>query len=1023
MAISFLESVAKAYTSREQDLSGYLFIFPNRRACTFFLKNITQQYKDKTKILPSVTTMSEFIEKVSGKVVAGKIETLFVMYEAYIDILKKEGETKIPEFDAFRKWGETALSDYNEVDMQDADPDAIFKNVKDIREISSNFLTDEQLKIMEEFFGQSYDPELMAKGFWQTFTEQEDHELNSKFRLLWQVLAPVYHSLSEALEQKGMITSGGAYRKAAKIFEKGIPDCVSAKKIVVVGFNALTHSERRIFDALSTYRTDDNTEPYVDFLWDATGPVINDPSSAAGRFVQFNRKRWPSPEWTLRFLFESESDKMPESIKVIAVPSNSLQTKVVGEELEKMEKELDPMAFKEAKVAVVLPDESLLIPMLYSLPENIKEVNLTMGYPLRLSGIANFITLLRRLQASRRKKGNGVSYYYKDLNTILSHPFSQVLFVKDTAKAKDWIIHTHHALVDIHELRNISPLMAEIFSPLRDDAGIKEVAEWLDNILVKIVECIKNDINVIIKANVDIANIEYYRLSIRQLLSLAEEYKIEMSWNTFLSLTDRLISSETVIFEGQPLKGLQVMGLLETRALDFERIIIPSLNERILPAKRRSRTFISESLRKAYGLPPVNYSESIFAYYFYRMISRAKEVVMIYDSRSSEGARSGDVSRYVLQLKYLYASGLLNSESRTFEMSQSDLKPHPVKKTESIISQLKLYSDNSSESRNLSATALTKYASCQIRFYFEHILNIKTDETSVDFIDAITQGSVLHYAMQNIYLPKEKQGHYLQHPEIIDATLVASRLEDTDYIYTLIRRAINKMHFHRPDSDIDMPLTGSADFVAKAIQSQVVGILEFDLRQTPFLLFGVEIEGNVKIELPGNNPINMRFAIDRLDGLQSDREGNCRPTLRIVDYKTGSVHAVSDSISEVFEGDYSGKNLLQLWLYANLFDALPDKRLQDDSKTPLLKIFDSNSGLPKQPFVLELYDVSAMKKGVHTYPKVGGEIIKTHSELNEEFLFHLEKMLRQLFDPTVPFMPPTDLDTCKFCPFKSICWR
>ncbi|MDE6521711.1 MAG: PD-(D/E)XK nuclease family protein [Muribaculaceae bacterium] len=1019
MSIPFLESIAQAYSDLDTDLSEYTFVFPSRRACTFFLKNLTNSLKGNVNILPEVTTMSEFVEKVSGKVVASRIELLFIMYKAYMELQKRMGVKNIQEFDRFRRWGETALSDFNEVDMQDIDPEEIFKNVKDLKEISSNFLTEEQLKVMEEFFGQVYDPADVATGFWKNFNDNIDNELHKKFLPIWQTMAPLYHAFKESLDLRGLISSGGAYRLAADILEEEIPDSVTAKKIIFIGFNALTHSESRIFDALASYRTEDLDEPFADFFWDTPGPVINDMTSGAGRYVLRNMKRWPSPEWASPYLSMSAVNEMPGNIKVIAVPSNTLQAKVACDEIEKIGKRIDESEFDDAKVAVVLPDESLLIPILYSLPDNIQDVNLTMGYPLKLSGAATFVSLLKRLQSSRRKSGNYVGYYFKDLELVLSHPFSHSLFGDAVSKVKEWIKKHHHSIVNIQEVRGISKEMSELLAPLSDDSTPAQVVMWLDAILGKASESISNDDMKILKENVDVANIEVYRLLLKQLLATVQEYEISMQWRTFLALSERLISGEIVTFEGQPLRGLQVMGMLETRALDFNRIIIPSLNERILPARRRVRTFISDSLRKAYGLPPINYSESIFAYYFFRMIARAKEVVLLYDARSSEGARSGDISRYVLQLQYLYAKETLKLESRSFDISKSDLKPSPIEKNQEIMELLSAYRDSSKQGRNLSATALTRYADCQIRFYFEHLLRIHTDEESVDYIDAITQGTILHYVMQNIYLPEDKQGYYLDHPEIIDAKLINAKKKNRTEIERLIRYGINKYHFHRKEDKLDTPLRGSVAFVAKVLIKQVLNILDFDLSQAPFLLYGVEIEGNVSLKMLEGEPINMRFAIDRLDKVNGPES----EALRVVDYKTGAVHVQTESMQSVFEGDAKGRNLLQLWLYANLFDALPNKNLKKDAPRPLLDLFSKGNGLPHLPLVLELYDINSLKSGQHTYPKIGDTIQQNHKEMNEEFLSNLEHTLIQIFDPETPFSPPNNFTSCNYCQFKTICWR
>lgn len=1023
MAIPFLESIAKAYAGNNEDLSDHLFVFPSRRACTFFLKNLNDALRGRVVMLPDVITMPEFVEKVSGRVIASRIELLFIMYKAYVELQKSLASSSIQEFDRFRRWGETALSDFNEVDMQDIDADEIFKNVKDIKEISSNFLSEEQLKVMEEFFGQTYDPAETAKGFWKDFNDNKDNELHKKFLPIWQTMAPLYHAFHDSLKKKGLISSGGAYRLAADILEKEIPEQISAKKIVFVGFNALTHTESRIFDTMASYVTDDEAEPFADFFWDVVGPVIKDKNSAAGRYVMRNLERWPSPEWAAPYLAMSACDNMPPAIKVIAVPSNSMQAKVACEEIEKMGQRIENSEFSDAKVAVVLPDESLLIPILYSIPERISDVNLTMGYPMKLSGAATFVSLLRRLQGSRRKSGNNIGYYFKDLELVLSHPFSHSLFGDAVSKVKEWIKKHHRSIVNIRDIRDINKEMSELLAPLPDDATPEESVIWLEKILLRVSESIAQSGMKILKANVDASNLDVYRQLIRLLLDSVKEYGISMQWRTFMSLSDRLISGETVTFEGQPLKGLQVMGMLETRALDFERVIIPSLNERILPARRRVRTFISDSLRRAYGMPPVNYSESIFAYYFFRMIARAKEVVLLYDARSSEGARSGDVSRYVLQLQYLYAKDSLKLESRSFDISKSDLQPSPIEKTPEIMDLLSAFRDSGDQGRNLSATALSRYADCQIRFYFEHLLRIHTDEESVDYINAITQGNILHYVMQNLYLPVEKQKHYLSHPVIIDEAVIEAKKRDKNEIERLIRAGINKEHFHLPDDKLDTPLRGSVVYVAKVLHNQVLNILDFDLRQTPFLLYGVEMDGNVSINMPEGAPVNMRFAIDRLDKVKTKVENEVKDVIRIVDYKTGSVHVEAESMQSVFEGDPKGRNLIQLWLYANLFDALPDKNLKKDAPRPILDLFSNECGLPHQQMILELYDVNKLKSGSHTLPIINDTIQEVHSAMNEEYLKNLEKTLIQLFDKNEPLNPTNNPASCSYCQFKTICWR
>lgn len=1035
MAIPFLQSLAQSFADRYADLSGHLFIFPNRRAGTFFLKNLRNCIGGKTVLLPRVTTMTDFVEEMCGGVVAGRIELLFVLYDAYVALLRERDVKTIPEFDSFRRWGETALSDFNEVDMHDANADEIFKNVKDVKEISSNFLTEEQMKVMEEFFGQSVDPHEAAEGFWRNFEKGSEDEkaskLKNRFLLIWQVLGPLYHSLHRELSKRGLFTSGGAYRHVADLLERKGADVLDARRVVMVGFNALTAAERRIFDALAameikedpTTGFDPADDTFASFFWDVTGPVIMDKSSAAGRYVNFGMSRWPSPQWAERYLAASSTLEMPSDIKVISVPSNSLQTKVISSVLEEMAKNLPQSDFTDAKVAVVLPDEGLLIPMLYSVPQEIENINITMGYPLRLTSIYTFVSLLRRLQSSRRKAKNGQpGYYYKDLMLFLSHPYCHLLFKKKVSVAKEWIMKYHKTIVTMEDLSEVDNECFAPMTPLGDNAGAKETAVWLDSILSAVADALSETESSSPKSAVETANVNVYRLALSRLVDAIDEYGVEMQWRTFLTLTDRLIAPETVNFEGQPLRGLQVMGLLETRALDFERIIIPSLNERILPMRRRPRTFISDSLRKAYGLPPVNYAESLFAYYFYRMISRAKQVVLLYDGRSSEGARSGDVSRYVLQLKYLYVRGRMKMESLSFEMSKSELSASEIAKTQEIMDMMKSFYSEGNDARNLSATALSGYAACQIRFYFENVLRIKTDEEAKDYIDSMTQGSVIHDVMQNLYLPPSMQKIFLKRPQVVDSRLINSRIGNVRLIDHLIKRAINKHHLHLDEKDLDTPLEGSCKFVARAIRNQVLGILRFDLSQAPILLYGVEIDGNVLLRMPDGREINMRYAIDRIDSPKGAVDSNGVPILRIVDYKTGASHCTADSMRVVFEGDYHGKNILQLWLYANLFDALPDKYVNSKERQSL-ELFNRDIDAASRPYILEIYDVGMMSGKKHTLPKIEGEVQTDNRAHNAEFLENLQQMLVEMFDINAPFRPSQDPANCAICPFRSICLR
>ncbi|MDE6299172.1 MAG: hypothetical protein K2M10_05965, partial [Muribaculaceae bacterium] len=375
------------------------------------------------------------------------------------------------------------------------------------------------------------------------------------------------------------------------------------------------------------------------------------------------------PSWALPSLGESEATKLPH-IKVVASPSNAAQVKIAGNLLSELRGRITAGEINGAKVAVILPDENLLLPMLYSLPAGMGEVNLTMGYPLRLTSVVPFVTLLRRLHFNVRIEKGDYCIYHRDLRQLFAHPFSHLLFGSIKIQSiLDILNNQHRSTISVAELRGISQEMGDVLDPTRLGEKPQEVVEYIRYVLNKIKEKLPQEESVGIKSRLDEDHIEIYLRALQRLSDLLDEYAINMRQATVFRLVDRILAGETVGFKGEPLTGLQVMGSLETRSIDFEHLFVLSMNEKIMPMRARRRTFIPDSLRHAYGMPPSNYAESIFAYYFYRMISRAKEVTLLYDARNSGGISSGDVSRYIVQLRELFAKGEIEEEEWNFKLT------------------------------------------------------------------------------------------------------------------------------------------------------------------------------------------------------------------------------------------------------------------------------------------------------------------------------------------------------------------
>ncbi len=997
--LSFLEAIAQAYTQTFPEISDFCFVFPNKRAGAFFLRALGRCIGTRTIIAPEILTISDFMTKVSRRDVDSRIDLLFRLYNIYCRVRKKDVATSndagLLDFDSFRSWGETLLSDFSEIDNYYVDKDALFSNISDFRQISSNFLNDEQLDILERYFG--YRPSLEEiKGFWKHFSTPDNlSDLKSHFLYMWQMMLPLYDELNNELEAEGLATSGGAARAALEaIMEYGI-DILPWKKVVFVGFNALSTCESLIFENLKKLGgfPEREEDAYADFFWDGTGPVL-DANDDASYFLQLNRRNFPSPKWAEPFIAASDVKEMPPSIRVVGSPSNSIQAKIAGMKVDEFlndEKE----KINDARVAVVLPDENLLLPLLYSLPDGIGKVNLTMGYSLRLTAVASFLYHLRKLQTRARLVDGAPAFYYNDLKVFLSHPFVHATLGSNVVKKINTYVSEKHLFnVKLSEIAAISGEAAILLDTTPYGRSTSGVIRYVDDVLMKVDTSIAESEGGILKSKIDRSHIALYRDAIRRLEQSASRHGIDMSFNGVFYMIDKLLAGERVMFEGKPLEGLQVMGLLETRTLDFDRLIILSLNDSIMPRKARSRTFIPDALRSGYGMPYANYKENLFAYYFYRMISRARDVTLIYDARAGEGMRSGGESRYLLQLKYLYGGDNIKYETCRFLLSDSEDLPRPVEKTEMVMGKLNEFTVGGG-SRNLSASALRKYCECPVKFYYEVVAQIKTDPEPGEYIDALMQGNIVHEVMLNLYFPKHLHNKYLKDTLIIGEEQIQKLINDEKRLEQEVVRAINRLHFMKYD-DLDAPLEGAAFMVGNHLVGQIKDILEYDLGKVPFELAGGEVGGIQHWEFAPGRKVNMNYAIDRLDIQDPDGERRWR----IVDYKTGGNDVEAREFDDIFNGYYKAKNIFQLMLYANLLNM--EQKMDED-------------------VAMSIYEVDSISKKGERVPKINGEKIEGHKSINESFTERLNGILQEIFNPLVPFLPTEDNSHCRFCPVKDLC--
>ncbi len=1003
---NFLDSVARAYVENFGDLTDFCFVFPNKRAGTFFLRSLSRQLGSRVSMAPEVLSIADFVENLSGREVASRIDLLFRLFNIYRSnkslVPGKVQEDALLEFDAFRGWGEILLSDFSEVDQYNVDPDALFGNVSDYREIASNFLTEDQIDILERYFGYSPNRRDVEK-FWKNLVPPDHNSaIKERFLYLWQAMSPLYHALDDALAAEGLASPGGAYRIALERVREEGKDLFDYKKIIFVGFNALSTTEALLFDEISKCGGfyENEKDAFADFYWDATGPVLESDDSDAAAFLRLNKRNFPSPDWAKEYIERNRVKTMPADMRVIASPSNSAQTKIAAARIGDIMSHAGAEYMKDARVAVVLPDENLLLPLLYALPESLSEVNLTMGYSLKLTSVASFLHHLRQFHSRARKRNGETAYFHEDVKMLLSHPFAHALLGSKNVSELNTYISNHHLLtVSIADMKVVTkdsaPDVLDISGyGLGTAAGIR----YIDSVLAHIDAALAGETGGVVKSRIDRSHIALYRDALKRLEWAAEEHGIEMGLQGVFYMVDKLLAGEHVTFEGEPLEGLQVMGLLETRALDFEHLIILSLNDRVMPRKARHATFIPDSLRHGYGLPYSNYQERLFSYYFYRMISRARSVTLIYDARSGEGMRSGGESRYLMQLRYLYAREGIKYENYRFLLSDVTSDMRPVEKSSKIMALIEEFAREGS-GRNFSASALRKYGECQVKFFYEVIANINTDPAKSDFIDPITQGYIVHDTMLHLYFPKKDWHDFLDDRIRVNREFIESVLEEGERIRIELRRAINWHHFNLRGEDVDAEVEGSAAMVARQLEKQIRDILRYDMSLAPFELVGGEMSGLYEWEFMPGRKVNMKYAIDRLDIMNP---GTASERWRIVDYKTGGALVTADEFEDIFNGKYTAKNLFQLLLYANLLNL--DKGKDEDVK-------------------VSIYEVGRIASDGETIPKIGKENLEGHKRVNEEFLSRVNGMIAEIFDPMIPFTPTEDEEHCRFCQLRDLCGR
>ncbi len=973
----FLYSVAQAFYSREGDgVKDNTFIFPSRRAALFFIKYLSQ-ISGKPIFSPNTITIDDFISQVSGYAPADRVEMLFLLYNNYIKLSKSE-ET----FDDFYYWADILLTDFDDVDKYLVDASKIFSNLYQLKEIDAQFkdmLTDEQ--------------KVFLKRFIANFNYDENIEGSKKeFVSLWKTMYELYQGLRDDLEKRGCAYNGMMLRSiieriaAAKITKEDIK--LRYKKVVFVGFNLLSTAEEKLMTQLKDMGI-------ADFYWDYNLPMQNDIYSVSAVSMAQNKERYPS-KYKLN---EQKVESLPD-IELVAIPSNIGQTKYAGEiinNIQKQDSELDI-----ANTVVVLPDEKLLMPMLHSIPASVESVNVTMGYPLSETPLFSlFRAIFDMISRVKQDDEGNVKYYHQNVMSLLSQPYIRAIH-KDAVENFSNDIKSSNLVYIVDA--NIPEELKYLFVSLSDK---DQVFSYIKTIIGNIIKRIdKSDA-------ITREFLYYYQTIINRLQNITKEFSLKTK--TLFKLIEKISTGVKVPFNGEPLSGLQIMGVLETRALDFDNVIILSMNEGVFPADSKGDTFIPYNVRKGFGMSSYEQRDGIAEYYFYRLISRAKKVYLTYDTRT-EGVKVGDVSRFVYQLKYQYGKNISSFNEKNINYSIK-LPEEPVIKVEKRGEVLTLLNEfYKGGSKKLSASNINVYLDCPLKFYFSSVENIEEPDKVLEDVDASVFGLIFHEIMQNIYTPYESQ---VVTPEIIDDIISNEKnIED------IMLKAFAKNYYH---VKTPKPLTGRLYLRGEVIKRMVNKTLELDKKRAPFKMIKTEFKIETTTTFSGDKEVQLKGSIDRIDFADNN--------INIIDYKSGKVSIEFDAVENVFYAQSDRKKqVFQLLFYVLLMkNVIVDNATGKNTSEKVASVLKSagvDGSSNNQNYVPGLYAFDNYFSNDFVWQiqtkidKVINPVtITPGSEIYEKYELVLKECISSIFNPEIPFTQTENRDLCKYCSFANICSR
>ncbi len=912
--IKFLDKLAKIIIDKySKNLSNTIIILPNKRAKIFLIEALKNQVENNI-LSPEIIAIEDFIQDISEIRTIDPIELLFEFYQVYLSITDKKNQQ---EFELFANWAKTLLQDFNEIDRYLLEPNHVLSYLKDIEDIKKwGIEVENKTKLLENYID------------------------------FWKLLPKYYKSFYEHLLKKGIGYQGLIYREAVNNLEN-FSKTIQSKKFIFAGFNALNQSEEKIIQYLIL-------KDLAEIFWDADQNFLNDPFHDAGLFIRRFKSNWKhyksNPfEWIV------DDFSKTKNIQIIGTPKTIGQAKITGSIIEKIQLENPNSTLNN--VAIVLGEENLLVPLLYALPATVGALNITMGYSGKNNPAQILIAKLFKMHTNAlSRNANNYVFYYKDVLDILTHPliepYARTNQLVQIINRNNYTFITHKKLLELNE--NANNLFDLLFKKWEN--GSVAVLELILNLLQTIKQNLSNDNE---EDKITKAFVYSIFKVINKLINYYSKHSNIDKIETLHAIYKQIIELAEVSFEGEPLNGLQIMGVLESRVLDFETVIVTSMNEGKFPAGKSMNSFIPYDVKRELGLPTYKEKDAIYTYHFYHLLQRAKNIYLLYNTEN-DGLDGGEKSRFITQLEVeKQPNHILTHEIYNAILPEIAYKSMVIPKSESVMLRLKEICES-----GFSPSALTSYIRNPIDFYFQKILRIREVEEVEENIALNTLGTIIHKSLEALYQPLI--GIILSESDIENCfkLLDGEVLKQFKVVYKEgeIKKGRNLLAFEVAKRNVSNFLKLELESIKNGDSIEILA-LEKTFERTlkhPSLPYPVLIKGNV----------------DRIE----ERNG----LIRIIDYKTGKVEAKNVTLKS-WNGlidDIKNDKIIQVLAYAFMFENKSDLLIE----AGIISFKNLKTGF--LPFV-------------YKEDKIANSVI--NDSIMENYLTQIVLLLNEILDENIPF--------------------